>query len=1032
MGARTVPCLLIAAFAAALGHLSWHAWVGPPVTPTYQVGGELLAMASPDPEAKNLYLRRSLHLSQRPRHAWIQVLGRDLMLLHVNGQLVEQVELPAYPVAIVADLTRYLHEGKNTLAITARQAGLQTPPVVAVTGAYTLTDGDHPFGSDREWRCRTAFARSAAWWFEPAFDDSGWETVRLQTASLGAEVRTPPRAVQVPSRAQWVGAESPQATTLALRRDFTIQDRPQAAWLRVAATSSYRLAVNGILLDEQEDQLATDVPVPPVQRTYDITSVVHAGLNHVNVLLTATAGAPRLQADAEITTADGSHLTLATDETWSYHSGRSPDWLGAAGNHADWRPVRAETGDLTIAPWTMERQNVEVVLPFAERVWRGVGQGLLICMIGLATYGACRWTERTLRQRLGTELPSARPSAAYLALVPGTLALTLGFLATFDPRIPNAAVYRPLWAVLVVASVAAQWFFLFFLATWRWSPRNLPITTSWRVALRPLTIFMVLLVLAGAGFWLRYRDLETEPLHWDEVSVYTVTKGFQERGFPSNTIRGDMPTVYLNTNELAHAFTGLASLVFQDPRWVVRFPGVCWSILTLLLLFAVGTNLFRTPLVGLTAAAIFTFSPVVIAVSTFGRYFGPLQFFSLLSVWCFWHTIRGAGPMNHRALWLTAVSFIAVFLSWEGGALIAPGMILAALVVRRGKIVTLLRDPQLWLALLAVTLVIGLQLSHRNLQQTQSLWSGISASDADVRPIWRYAIFQPWYYVFESSWNQDALLPMLLLVGSALLALAHPWRQPLRLLLAIHLTTCLATSALLSIIAWRYIHHLVPLLILLAAATLVAGIHRLVAWGRRSTLQVERLHARLVGAAVLLALLAAGSGLLLQLPKLELFRVQGYGISQFKYVNMGGPSLFLKEHVRDGDVVLAHQPYTTNYFLDRQRADYWLQTTLYMTETLADHQPTALDRRDGTPLLSRLDALQELFASDRRIWYVVAPSGHSSANRSEISSFLREHMDVVYEDYKTLVLLRDRNYRPASLRATNQKALRTASIEFLP
>jgi len=37
--------------------------------------------------------------------------------------------------------------------------------------------------------------------------------------------------------------------------------------------------------------------------------------------------------------------------------------------------------------------------------------------------------------------------------------------------------------------------------------------------------------------------------------------------------------------------------------------------------------------------------------------------------------------------------------------------------------------------------------------------------------MWRYPIpgvFQPWYYIWQSSWTQDALLPLLGLLG--------PWR----------------------------------------------------------------------------------------------------------------------------------------------------------------------------------------------------------------------------------------------------------------
>jgi 4-amino-4-deoxy-L-arabinose transferase-like glycosyltransferase len=218
-------------------------------------------------------------------------------------------------------------------------------------------------------------------------------------------------------------------------------------------------------------------------------------------------------------------------------------------------------------------------------------------------------------------------------------------------------------------------------------------------------------------------------------------------------------------------------------------------------------------------------------MSNFGRYFGQLQFFTVLTVYCFWLTIRGAGPINRRALWATALSFSAMFLTWEGSALIAPGMVLAALVQRRGRLGTVLRNLSVWVAMLVVVLLFVAQYSFRALQQTQSLWYGISASDAMIAPMWPYPIYQPWFYIWESSWNQDALLPLLALLGAALLAVWHRHRRPLQYLLLIYLTLCIVMAALLTLFAWRYGNHLIPLLILPAAAVpsaLFSGLVKLV------------------------------------------------------------------------------------------------------------------------------------------------------------------------------------------------------------
>src|SRR5687768_15290418 len=97
--------VLVAAFAVAVGHLTWHSVVGPPLPPEYVVGGDGPALTGPDPATKHLYLRRELHLTQRPRRAWVEVVTRDRVRLYVNGRYVAARSLDGVNVGVVADLT---------------------------------------------------------------------------------------------------------------------------------------------------------------------------------------------------------------------------------------------------------------------------------------------------------------------------------------------------------------------------------------------------------------------------------------------------------------------------------------------------------------------------------------------------------------------------------------------------------------------------------------------------------------------------------------------------------------------------------------------------------------------------------------------------------------------------------------------------------------------------------------------------------------------------------------------------------------
>src|SRR5262249_19153767 len=153
------------------------------------------------------------------------------------------------------------------------------PPVIAVAGAYAFDEQEYELGVDGEWRSNSVFERKGCWWFETDFDDRHWAFPRPTTCSLQARVKTPPRALTEASLAQWITPAELAMNSASVRREFTLAGRPRQAWLRVTATASYRLAVNGLLLDQQEDEVGAMVPAPVKQRIYDITAVVRSGQN---------------------------------------------------------------------------------------------------------------------------------------------------------------------------------------------------------------------------------------------------------------------------------------------------------------------------------------------------------------------------------------------------------------------------------------------------------------------------------------------------------------------------------------------------------------------------------------------------------------------------------------------------------------------------------------------------------------------------------------------------------------------------------
>ena len=91
MSVRRLNWLLLAIFAVALGHLAWHV-ERPWARAEHVVGGHVVALSGTDPGAKQLYLRRTLHLAQRPEHAWLRISGRDRLRRRARTQTKDQAE----------------------------------------------------------------------------------------------------------------------------------------------------------------------------------------------------------------------------------------------------------------------------------------------------------------------------------------------------------------------------------------------------------------------------------------------------------------------------------------------------------------------------------------------------------------------------------------------------------------------------------------------------------------------------------------------------------------------------------------------------------------------------------------------------------------------------------------------------------------------------------------------------------------------------------------------------------------------------
>ena len=1018
------------ALGIVLAHFVWHVYFGTQ-TGEYYVGGDVTCLQAPS-DSSQLYLRHTFHLAQRSRHGWLEILGRSSLKAYVNGQLVGEKHEDGFDIALLVDLTPYLRVGQNTIAIRCAQreagqptwavAGREPPPRVAVQGAYDNGGRRCLINAHSPWCCSNVPARNSHWWFETEFVDLDWSAVERANDVIRASLQMPPAAVRQDSSAAMIGSPNPDEPVGVLRREFSIPDRVASAWFRMTANSDYRLAINGVVCDVQEESLGAYEPVAPRRRVYDVGSLLHPGKNLVAVQLSGGHVAPRMRADLEVVAKSGLCKRLRSDEAWLWQPGMSSDWSTDRRNGV---PCAVESGDFGVPPWTRETEYWPICQTMTDALAKWIAQIGLALVLSCAACLCCRYMQWSL-DAIHSDNDGA-PFVAHLPMVLPGFALGLAALATFDPRVEAATVYQPRWILFAIAAIILQWFVFTLFARVGCSPWNRPA----RAHTKRLAVIGLVASIVGFAFWLRYSQIDLKPLQHDEASAYRSTQGFFERGFPSRQIHPDMPAKNVETSELVYFFDVLSACVFDQDIYVVRFPAVCWGTATVLLVFLVGARLYAIP-VGLIAAAVMAISPICVQMSCFGRYFTQLQFFCLLTVLFFWLTIRESGTINRRYLWCTAASFLAMYFSWQGSALLAPGLIVACLWSRRRDFHTVVWNRDVGIALVLVSCVVALHISVRSLHLVQFLAFGTGISSLGLKAMWKHPDFDITFCIWESAWNRDALFPLLGLSAACLMAVRHPFQRPLRFLLIVFFTTCFVKALLLPVYTWRYSFHLMPMGILLASVAWYGLCRALVSRDiRHADEWAWSIPSHIVVTTVTIAIVPIASGATLQLTQLGGTHIHTYSLPDLKFSDLAGATAFVQARLTDKDIVLASTPHVVDHFLGHAASDYWPQSRFYTQAVLDDHRDIPLHRIAGTTMISTREELANLFAKHDRIWYVLIPSRHESQNTAEVSAFVRQQMKVAYEGYRSMVLVRDHGHWPASQRISNDRSLIEAYADFL-
>jgi len=262
------------------------------------------------------HFRYILKLVAPPSAASLHVDARGKFVAHVNGtETGHHNEWSAFDREEIAPL---LHAGDNVIEIDEESrprgdAKLGSPAALAASIHLTDSGVERRIVTDQTWQAR-------------ATDTAPWQpAAEVGPLSMSFSIGTD-RSTPVP------GPDRIATEASLLRKDFALPSTVVSARLSITALGAYEAFLNGKSVSP-ESLLApgwTDFHKRVLYQTYDVTSLLTKGPNTIGVQLGGgwysspmtwsgfrfTPGPNLLRAQLDVTLADGTHQTIATDPTW--------------------------------------------------------------------------------------------------------------------------------------------------------------------------------------------------------------------------------------------------------------------------------------------------------------------------------------------------------------------------------------------------------------------------------------------------------------------------------------------------------------------------------------------------------------------------------------------------------------------------------------------------------------------------------------------------------------------------------------------
>src|SRR6267154_4212733 len=148
-----------------VGYYGWLALVAPP-PPTYYLDFGATQWIQAAEPSNNVCFRKNLFLSETPKYAWLQIAAIDGFRITINSKPI--ISGPAAQPgpedevlsltsggneSLICDITQYLVQGKNTIAVNATRGSFPgTVKLICRGGMIDHSGKLTEFFSDKSWR----------------------------------------------------------------------------------------------------------------------------------------------------------------------------------------------------------------------------------------------------------------------------------------------------------------------------------------------------------------------------------------------------------------------------------------------------------------------------------------------------------------------------------------------------------------------------------------------------------------------------------------------------------------------------------------------------------------------------------------------------------------------------------------------------------------------------------------------------------------------------------------------------------------